>query len=126
MAADAVPEIKARLDIVDVIGGYVPLQRSGREFKGLCPFHAEKTPSFTVSQELQVWYCFGCQEGGDLFKFIERIERIDFRQALEMLAERAGVELEPSVQDGGRGTRRRGASGRGAGAPAGGGGAPSS
>ena len=107
MAGDAVPEIKARLDIVDVIGGYVALQRSGREFKGLCPFHAEKTPSFTVSQELQVWYCFGCQEGGDLFKFIERIERIDFRQALEMLAERAGVELEPSVQDGGRGTGRK-------------------
>ncbi|MFN2582823.1 MAG: DNA primase [Candidatus Dormibacteria bacterium] len=104
MPADAVTEIKARLDIVDVIGGYVQLQRSGREFKGLCPFHAEKTPSFTVSQERQVWYCFGCQQGGDLFAFVERIERTDFRQALELLADRAGVELEPM----GRGGRSAG------------------
>ena len=104
MAGDAVAEIKARLDIIEVIGGYVSLQRSGREFKGLCPFHAEKTPSFTVSQERQAWYCFGCQEGGDLFSFVERIERTDFRQALELLADRAGVELE-----------QRGGSGRGSG-----------
>ena len=95
MARDARDEIKARLDIVEVIAGYVALQRSGRELKGLCPFHAEKSPSFTVSQERQVWYCFGCQQGGDLFKFIELIERTDFRQALELLADRAGVELEP-------------------------------
>ena len=81
MAVDAVAEIKARLDIVEVSGGYVTLQRSGREFKGICPFHAEMTPSFTVSQERQVWYCFGCQQGGDLFAFIERIERTDFRHA---------------------------------------------
>lgn len=101
MAVDAVAEIKARLDIVEVVGGYVGLQRSGREFKGLCPFHAEKTPSFTVSQERQVWYCFGCQQGGDLFAFVERIERTDFRQALELLADRAGVELEA-----GHGARR--------------------
>ena len=86
MAVDAVAEIKARLDIVEVVGGYLTLQRSGREFKGLCPFHAEKTPSFTVSQERQFWYCFGCQQGGDLFGFVERIERADFRQALELNA----------------------------------------
>ena len=60
--ADAVAEVKARLDIVEVIGGYVRLQRSGRDHKGLCPFHAERTPSFGVSQEKQVWYCFGCSE----------------------------------------------------------------
>ena len=106
MAGDARDEIKARLDIVDVVGGYVALQRAGRRFKGLCPFHAEKTPSFTVSQELQVWYCFGCQQGGDLFKFIELIERTDFRQALELLADRAGVELEARGRGSTRGSGR--------------------
>ncbi len=109
MAADTVAEIKARLDIVEVIGGYVSLQRSGREFKALCPFHAEKTASFTVSQERQAWYCFGCQEGGDLFSFVERIERTDFRQALELLADRAGVEVVTSGRGGqpGSGRERR-------------------
>jgi DNA primase len=108
MAGDAVAEVKARLDLVEVISGYVTLHRAGRELTGLCPFHAEKTPSFTVSPERQVWYCHGCHEGGDLFKFIEQIERIDFRQALEMLADRAGVELESGPHAGrGAGRRRR-------------------
>ncbi|MFI5285979.1 MAG: DNA primase [Candidatus Dormibacteria bacterium] len=108
MAGDAVAEVKSRLDLVEVIGGYVTLHRAGRELTGLCPFHAEKTPSFTVSPERQVWYCHGCHEGGDLFKFIEQIERIDFRRALEMLADRAGVELESGPRsDRGAGRRRR-------------------
>jgi DNA primase len=108
MAGDAVAEVKARLDLIEVIGGYVTLHRAGRELTGLCPFHPEKTPSFTVSPERQVWYCHGCHEGGDLFKFIEQIERIDFRQALEMLADRAGVELEKgSGAARGAGRRRR-------------------
>ena len=108
MAGDAVAEVKARLDLVEVIGGYVTLHRAGREMSGLCPFHAEKTPSFTVSPERQVWYCHGCHEGGDLFKFIEQIERIDFRQALELLADRAGVELESGPHAGkGAGRKRR-------------------
>ncbi len=109
MAGDAVAEVKARLDLVEVIGGYVTLHRAGREMSGLCPFHAEKTPSFTVSPERQVWYCHGCHEGGDLFKFIELIERIDFRQALELLADRAGVELEsgPRAARGAGRQRRR-------------------
>lgn len=108
MAGDAVAEVKTRLDLVEVIGGYVTLHRAGRELSGLCPFHAEKTPSFTVSPERQVWYCHGCHEGGDLFKFIEQIERIDFRQALELLADRAGVELETGPQAGrGAGRKRR-------------------
>lgn len=107
MASDAVAEIKARLDIVEVVGGYVRLQRSGRSHKGLCPFHSEKTPSFHVDQQRQAWYCFGCSEGGDVFTFVERIERVDFRQALEILAERAGVELEARSGGERRGTSRR-------------------
>jgi DNA primase len=106
LAGDAVAEVKARLDLVEVIGGYVTLHRAGRELSGLCPFHPEKTPSFTVNPERQVWYCHGCHEGGDLFKFIEQIERIDFRQALELLADRAGVELE-SGPNAGRGAGRK-------------------
>jgi DNA primase len=108
MAGDAVAEVKARLDLVEVISGYVSLHRTGREFSGLCPFHAEKTPSFAVNPERQVWFCHGCHEGGDLFKFIEQIERIEFRQALELLADRAGVELESGPQAGrGAGRKRR-------------------
>ncbi|HEV3123257.1 MAG TPA: DNA primase [Candidatus Dormibacteraeota bacterium] len=107
MPADAVTEIKARLDILEVVGQYVRLQRSGRQHMGLCPFHAERTPSFSVSQERQAWYCFGCQEGGDLISFVEKVEHLDFLQALEMLAERAGVELERD-----RGPGRRQASER--------------
>ncbi|GAB4523183.1 MAG: hypothetical protein Kow0047_33470 [Anaerolineae bacterium] len=91
-----VEEIKERLDIVEVISAYVPLQRSGRRYKGLCPFHTEKTPSFIVFPETGTWHCFGaCGTGGDVFSFIMRRENLDFRGALELLARRAGVELEP-------------------------------
>lgn len=90
---DSVAEIKARLRIEDVVGTYVQLKKVGRNFKGLCPFHNEKTPSFHVSVEKQLAYCFGCQKGGDLFKFVEEIEHCDFKEALERLAERAGVSL---------------------------------
>src|SRR5437588_5940629 len=107
MPADAVAEVKARLDIVEVVGQYVRLQRSGRQHVGLCPFHSEKTPSFSVSQERQAWYCFGCQEGGDLLSFVQKIERIGFRDALEQLAERAGVELERDRGAGREASRRR-------------------
>jgi DNA primase len=107
VSTDAVAEIKARLDILDVIGGYVSLHRSGTQHVGLCPFHAEKTPSFSVSQPRQVFHCHGCNEGGDIFSFVQRIEGVDFSRALEILAERAGVELEKSPRAAARGAARR-------------------
>ncbi len=88
-------EVRARLDIVDVVGDYVPLKRAGRVYKGLCPFHDERTPSFTVFPDSGNWRCFGaCATGGDAFDFVMRIENLDFRRALEQLARRVGVELE--------------------------------
>lgn len=91
-----VDEIKDRLDIVEVIQPYVPLKKAGRNYKGLCPFHAEKTPSFVVFQETGTWHCFGaCGTGGDVFSFIMKQENVDFAEALRILAPRAGVELEP-------------------------------
>jgi DNA primase len=94
MSNDAVEQIKDRLDIVDVIGQSVQLRKAGRSFKGLCPFHQEKTPSFIVFPENQTFHCFGCHEGGDLFNFVMQNERIDFSEALRTLARQAGVELE--------------------------------
>ncbi len=94
-----VDEVKERLDIVEVIGRHVHLQKSGRYFKGLCPFHTEKTPSFYVFPDTQGWHCFGCGRGGDLFNFVMEFEGLDFRTALQELARRAGVELQPRTPE---------------------------
>lgn len=91
-----VDEIKERLDIVEVISSYVPLRKAGRHYTGLCPFHQERTPSFVVFPETGTWRCFGaCGTGGDVFSFIMKRENLDFREALELLARRAGVALTP-------------------------------
>src|SRR5438034_3056699 len=87
---DAVQEIKDRLDLVDLISEHLRLQKAGRDLKGLCPFHQEKTPSLYVSPEKQLWHCYGCQKGGDHFTFIQDIEHVDFRGALRLLAEKTG------------------------------------
>ncbi len=89
-----IDEVKARADIVDVIGQYVQLRKAGRNFKALCPFHSEKNPSFYVFPHTQTWHCFGCNAGGDVFSFIMKKEGLDFREALRLLAERVGVRLE--------------------------------
>jgi len=86
--------IRGRLDIVELVREYLPLKKAGRHFRGLCPFHSERTPSFMVSQEKQIFHCFGCGEGGDLFKFLIRIENSSFPEAVEDLARRAGVPVE--------------------------------
>jgi len=91
---DLVDEILAATDIVEVINEYVPLKRRGSNFLGLCPFHKEKTPSFTVSSDKQIYKCFGCGQGGTVIQFISKLENLDFRETLETLAERANIDLD--------------------------------
>ena len=94
-----VEEIKKKLDIVEVINRLLPLKKRGRHFVANCPFHQEKTPSFIVSPELQIYKCFGCGKAGDVFSFVQEFNRIDFREALEEMAKVAGVKLVNSYQD---------------------------
>jgi DNA primase len=94
--SNQIDEIKNRLDIVQVIEKYVPLKQAGKNYSGLCPFHHEKTPSFIVSPDIQRYKCFGCGESGDVFNFIQKIENLDFFEALQKLAKESGVELKHS------------------------------
>lgn len=96
MAKDTVAEIKERLSIQDIVNPYVKLRRAGRSMVGLCPFHKEKTGSFHVSTERGTWHCFGCGVGGDGFSFVEKVEGVDFKGALKILADKAGVVIEYS------------------------------
>ena len=89
-------EIRNANDIVDVVSQYVILKRSGRNFMGLCPFHKEKSPSFSVSPDRQYYHCFGCGKGGDVYNFVMEMEKLSFREALEFLAERGHVQLPES------------------------------
>lgn len=97
MATSAVEQVRERADIVEIVGQHVQLRKTGRSFKGLCPFHQEKTPSFIVFPESQNFHCFGCGAGGDVFSFVMQIDRVEFHEALQTLAQQVGVTLETAL-----------------------------
>ncbi len=99
ISENKIEEIRSAANIVDVISGYVQLRKRGKNFLGLCPFHSEKTPSFTVSDEKQIFHCFGCHTGGNVFKFLMEYEKISFVEAVQELAEELGVPLEIDQQE---------------------------
>jgi len=103
---DLIDEIMATTDIVQVVNEYVPLKKRGVNHIGLCPFHKEKTPSFTVSQDKQIYKCFGCGQGGTVIQFISKMENLDFRETLEVLSEKAGIDLKRFEVNTGRGFSR--------------------
>jgi len=102
ISSAALEQIRAASDIVDVIGGYLPLKRAGANFIALCPFHKEKTPSFNVNPQKQIFHCFGCHKGGDVFRFVQDYENIGFVDAVRRLAERARIPLEFDQTPGGQ------------------------
>ena len=92
-------EVRARNDLVQIVSQYVPLQQKSRRYWGCCPFHSEKTPSFSVDPDKQFYYCFGCHEGGNVIHFIMNMEKMTFPEAVQFLAEKAGLPLPQTGQD---------------------------
>lgn len=99
MLDSPIDEIKSRVSILDVVADYVQLKKAGTNFKAPCPFHNEKTPSFMVSPSKQIWHCFGCGLGGDIFEFIKQVENVEFSESLKILADRAGIVLKPPTKE---------------------------
>lgn len=97
--SDIIEEIKSRLSIEELVSQYVKLKKAGKNLKGLCPFHNEKTPSFIVSPEKQIAWCFGCQKGGDIFRFIQELENIDFKETIHLLAEKTNIDISKYNND---------------------------
>ena len=104
---EAVAQVRAATDLVALAGEHVALRRQGRRWVGLCPFHSERTPSFTVNAEEGLYYCFGCQAAGDAISFVRAVEHLDFVEAVERLAERTGIPIHHEDAGGGRERKRR-------------------
>jgi DNA primase catalytic core len=102
MSESQVQEIKDKVDVLEIIGERVNLKKAGRSYKGLCPFHGEKTPSFFVTPEMQLFKCFGCGEAGDVYSFLQKYEGMSFVETLEYLAKRAGGDFRANREDGRR------------------------
>lgn len=107
LSSEAKERVREAVDLVALVGEKVALRRAGRSWKGLCPFHAERTPSFTVNPDRQVWHCFGCGKGGDVFAWVTELEKVAFPEALQMLADRAGIELPKTARGPGDAARDR-------------------
>ncbi|MCL5438628.1 MAG: DNA primase [Patescibacteria group bacterium] len=103
---DQVSQVREKIDIVSLISEYIPLKKAGRNFKANCPFHGEKTPSFVVSPERQIWHCFGCGKGGDCFTFLMEYETLEFPEALRILAKRVGIEIQSTHFEAGLTTKK--------------------
>ncbi len=103
---DQVSQIREKIDIVAFISEFIPLKKAGRNFKANCPFHNEKSPSFVVSPERQIWHCFGCAKGGDVYTFLMEYERLEFPEALRTLAKRTGIELQTQERNTGLATQK--------------------
>ena len=99
ISKEKLEEIKTKNDILDVVSEYIELTPKGNRLMSLCPFHNDKTPSFTVYPEKGFFYCFGCGTGGDIIEFIQRIEKIDYISAVKLLAERSGVKITEDAED---------------------------
>src|SRR5207237_8048877 len=105
---DDIARVRAAVDFVQVAGEHIALRKVGRRWVGLCPFHAEKTPSFSVNAEEGLYYCFGCQASGDVISFVRAVEHLDFVEAVERQAERTGIAIHDEDAGGGRARTRRG------------------